>query len=616
MLTQMSVRLRQRARAFLPCRLFHANSGLRSEIVVAVVLLALVVISWLPRRSGPLDLRWDGGVYYVLGTALAQGRGYRLLNEPGEIKATQYPPLLPAMVAAHQKLLGTRDPTIVGRWLRWSFFCLFALYVLSSYAVVRAYLSVLSAFLATLICILHVFTNFLSDLCFAELPFALATNLFVICHRKSTGPHTLPPWSWSLLAALCAAAAYLFRTAGIALLAAWTAESLINKRFAQAAARLSLSLIPIVAWHTYIVSVEADPAYVSPHYAYQRADYMFYNVSYAHNISLRNPFQPEAGPARLRDHAGRFFHNVVRVPIWLGEAVSASRASWFGNVMLPLQSVPLLRDIIPKYGVYVGMALLGVLGCLVLGGVVLQLSRGQLLVPILVTLYLLTLCLIPPWRQWMRYLAPMTPLLALSLLLCISKLRKCAQNTRHDSRGRLAVSFLGGLVVFVLALQSLSLFQLYAGYHGNVTYADRNGQRVAYRLFYYDAAYEALDAGLDWLRQRARPDDIVAATMPHWVYLRTGLKAVMPPMEADLEKAHDLLDSVPVRYVLIDGSEVKIAYQYARPVVQHAADRWKVVYFSQRGSFEIYERVDGPQAAVVPPVTVPRLTDGNTRPTP
>ena len=46
-------------------------------------------------------------MYYILGTSLAGGHGYRLLNEPGQIRAVQYPPLLPAIVAIHERLLGT-----------------------------------------------------------------------------------------------------------------------------------------------------------------------------------------------------------------------------------------------------------------------------------------------------------------------------------------------------------------------------------------------------------------------------------------------------------------------------------------------------------------------------
>jgi len=65
------------------------------------LLVALVLALWIPRLGGPIDLRYDAGVYYVLGTSLAEGRGYRLTNEPGDIQAVQYPPLLPAFVAAH-----------------------------------------------------------------------------------------------------------------------------------------------------------------------------------------------------------------------------------------------------------------------------------------------------------------------------------------------------------------------------------------------------------------------------------------------------------------------------------------------------------------------------------
>lgn len=80
-----------------------------------MVLGLLVLALWVPRIHGPIDLRWDGGVYYVLGTSLADGKGYRLLNEPGEIRANQYPPLIPLIIAAHQIVLGTSDPPLLCR---------------------------------------------------------------------------------------------------------------------------------------------------------------------------------------------------------------------------------------------------------------------------------------------------------------------------------------------------------------------------------------------------------------------------------------------------------------------------------------------------------------------
>src|SRR5215469_14807662 len=83
----------------------------------AALILAVFGL-WAFRLGGPIDLRWDAGVYYILGTSLYEGKGYRLLNEPGEVWAVQYPPLLPAVVAVHEAVLGTSDFLVVGPWLR------------------------------------------------------------------------------------------------------------------------------------------------------------------------------------------------------------------------------------------------------------------------------------------------------------------------------------------------------------------------------------------------------------------------------------------------------------------------------------------------------------------
>ena len=66
---------------------------IRHQNVICLTILILIPVGlWLPRLQGPLDLRTDGGVYYILGSSPAQGKGYRLLNEPGEIQAVKYPP--------------------------------------------------------------------------------------------------------------------------------------------------------------------------------------------------------------------------------------------------------------------------------------------------------------------------------------------------------------------------------------------------------------------------------------------------------------------------------------------------------------------------------------------
>src|SRR5262245_6119547 len=223
----------------------------KTETIHFTVLAVAVLICWIPRLRGPIDLRWDGAVYYVLGTSLAEGHGYRLLNEPGNIEANQYPPMLPAIIAAHQLVLGTNDPVIVGRWLRITYFLFFNLYVFTIYLIGIRYLPSNYALLTAVIFVFGLFTYFMSDFSFPEIPFALATTLFVLFSRSS-GKRTD-----AVFAGLFAVVGYALRTAGIALLAAWVAESVIKKDLRRAMFRSALSGIAVVGWLLYISAVES-----------------------------------------------------------------------------------------------------------------------------------------------------------------------------------------------------------------------------------------------------------------------------------------------------------------------------------------------------------------------
>ena len=113
-------------------------------------------------------------------------------------------------------------------------------------------------------------------------------------------------------------------------------------------------------------------------------------------------------------------------------------------------------------------------------------------------------------------------------------------------------------------------------------------------LFYFDQAYRELDHALEWLALHARPDDVTAVSMPPWAHLITRTKTVMPPFEPDPDKAQALLDSVPVRYVVLDSTSVDVSQVMRRftwPVVRSAPARWAPVYIGASGLATVYERV-------------------------
>ena len=95
----------------------------RRDAFALCTVLIVLSLTWMPRLRGPIDLRGDAALYYGLGTSLAAGHGYRMMNEPGHIEATVWPPLVPAFVAAHQRILhttvrGSPDITVRRRGVR------------------------------------------------------------------------------------------------------------------------------------------------------------------------------------------------------------------------------------------------------------------------------------------------------------------------------------------------------------------------------------------------------------------------------------------------------------------------------------------------------------------
>jgi hypothetical protein len=548
----------------------------------AALLLGLSLALWLPRLRGPIDLRYDGGFYYILGTSLAQGRGYRLLNEPGDAQAVQYPPGLPALVAAHQWASGTADPAVVGPWLRRSYCLVFVLYVLAVYALARQYLGAAPACLVAAITALYFHTYFLSDLLFAEIPFALATVLFAVCGRRSERPASFAR------TALLGVTAYLLRTAALALLAAWVAEGLCRKRWKQAALRAAVALLPLAAWQAYISHVTSGPEYRHPAYPYQRAPYLHYNVSYAESGRLVDARAPERGRTSLGDMAGRFVNNLAAMPPTLGEGVTAGKGFW--QLLMGGAQERLGVALVPPWVVAIPLT---ALGCLTLAGLCAFLARREYFIPLYVSAYIGLICLTPWSGEFLRYLAPLTPFLALALVRLLVALRDYGL-LRGAGKWRPAGSAALVLVAaVVLGTELLGAIHVYKSRQAKwrVDTALWGGEGEG--LFYYDRAWADYDAALAWLKGQARPGDVVATSAPERVYLYTGLKAVMPPMEPDPAADQRLLDAVPVTYVIVDELDfVDVTRRYVGPTIRRHPGLWHLDYQVPGSNTRVYRRVE------------------------
>ena len=479
-----------------------------------MILLVWLAV-WSPRLRGPINFRWDASTYYVLGTALAEGRGYRLLNEPGEIHAIQYPPLLPMVVAAHQLILGTNDYYKVGSALRLTYLVLSGLFLLMTYWFARKLLAPPYALFVTLVSTLC-FSTLLgtSEVLYAEMPFAVAAMAFLLCQQRSDRP------LFATASGVLAAVAYLLRTAGLALLVAWVTDSLIRRRFRQAAVRAVLALLPVLVWQGYVWQITRNDEYQHPSTSYQRASYYYPNVTYAENSRLVDPFRPELGRIKTQDLLGRVVRNIAAVPLGLAES------SVILKLLVPKVCTQIHKTFhVPVSGIsgkaisgilYTGLFLIGILA---LAGAFLVMRGPHRFLAIYFGITIATVVIAPWQNQFWRYLAPMAPVTLVFVMLALLAIRDWSERRRING-ARVA-----GKLIMCVPMAAILLVQVAVAVHllrsmGPVSYYDTAGRERVFKLIDYPSEWHALDPAFEWIRQNAAPNAVIATTVPHLAYLR------------------------------------------------------------------------------------------------
>ena len=274
--------------------------------------------------------------------------------------------------------------------------------------------------------------------------------------------------------------------------------------------------------------------------------------------------------------------------ITLGEAVSESRGYWKGRFKFRGQRFPILKRI-PQRSFYIPMVLLG---GLVLGGMIVFVRQGEIFTPVYILISVLLLCATPWPEQFRRYLTPVIPFLLVSLFTCLLAFGTWLRMLQPKLFRKCTPISMIAVLALIYAAELDSLYSMYHYHLDRVKSETYDGKLVDYRLFYYSPSAESLDYGLDWLKKRANPSDVLATSMPHWAFLRTGLKAVRPPLESNPDRAQAFLDSVPVAYIVLNfKGEMQFVNYPIIPLVQHNSKVWKFVYTDEKGLVHIYERV-------------------------
>ena len=539
-----------------------------------MLIMCLAIALWLPRLTGSIDLRTDAAAYYVLGTSLAEGHGYRAVNEPGSPEAVQYPPLLPVFVALHQWAIGTDKIAVVGPWLRISYAALFLAYAAAVIALSRRFLRPGLAVVASVLALLQVMTIFLSDLLFAEIPFALISVLFLI---RTTAPQpSLRPWVREAILFVLATAGFLLRTTGIALLAAWVLEGLISRHYRLTLMRAVLALVPIFAWQSYVAGVTSSNEYRHPAYAYQRAPYEHCNVPYINTLFYKDSLRPDLGRIGLGGFVARFGKNALAIVPSVGEMVTTNKTYW-ERLIAKTQKQFVRRLVIPQKGLelplLIGLAVFVGIGF----GVVV--CRGAWSIVFLTLISVVLICVTPWPEQFTRYLMPLTPMLTICAVLgglaIYARLRQVT-----SERTTLAVkSALLAMLLMSFGAQTFAAKQIFQRRRSEAgVMIDLAGRRSKTRLFHHDRSWQKWEEAVAWIARHARRDAVIATSSPQLCYLRSGQLSVLPPREPEPVRARRLLEGVPVEYVIIDELRfVDISQRYTLPAVRSDPVRWRLV---------------------------------------
>jgi 4-amino-4-deoxy-L-arabinose transferase-like glycosyltransferase len=498
-------------------------------IIAAAALLALAQV------NQHLILASDNASYIVLGQALAQGRGYVMVNEPLAPAMNLYPPGYPLVLAAILRLSGALAAplqAVVAMKLATVFFYLASLPVL--FALVRRRSGDLLAALTTLLFAVNPPVLLLATEILSEMPFVFCALLGLLALDTATDTSAGLPhrrlFLLTMLGALALVAAYYMRTAALAMLAAAPIYLLLKRRLA-AGVGLAILLAALAA--PWFLRSSAPPNPETP----------FFARSYLHQVLALAPYSDQT--ATPLDLAGRVVSNSLTYAVQILPEAMFPHLARLG----PLASI-----------VSVAIALLLLLGF------VIELRRGLRITELAVAAYWLSLSLFV-WVLGSRYVIIVLPFAFLYMLVALQWLAQFFRRTRTNAEGApispdaaffrvqslpRPIGHRRSIVILSVAVVLVASALLV-----DVRRAERNLRQTRYQtieqVYGDNLEWTRYLQGAAWLSQHTPAGSVLMARKPDVLYLLTGHPTVEYPYTQDGAILMSTLHANHVSYILEDG---------------------------------------------------------------
>ncbi len=258
---------------------------LRKLALLGLLLAALApsaYLAWTLRTMPHLGFYHDDSIYWVSARSLATGDGYRIQSLPGQPYQTKYPPLYPALLAVIWKL-NPQFPTNLSlatllAWLLLPLFLTAFWFLLREYRF-RARERCILTLIAGLSPVVVVFSfSLMPELLFTAL--LSAAIIFAMKAEKASASN----W-FALLAAICAALAYLAKSIAAPLIITVPLCFVLRRQFRKAAIFFAAMLPAVAGWQWWVARHLTSARDLVSLYYTNYTGYQLYNVP-LHDLPL------------------------------------------------------------------------------------------------------------------------------------------------------------------------------------------------------------------------------------------------------------------------------------------------------------------------------------------
>ena len=532
----------------------------------------MVVALWLLQWTPYLNVANDSGRYMVLGKSLARTGDLRLLNDVRQPLDTLYPPGFPAIIAFWMRITG-RDAIGVILPVKLTLLALLLSTLPMLYALLNRarlpnrYVAAGLLIAATCPALISYANEVMSEM---PLLFLCLASVVAVEGTGNRGqgteekkrreektedeePSTLNPQpstrnSCSLFpvpcSLACAAAAFLMRTSGIALLLAQTVWFWKRFGWKWGVAALLVMLVVVGCWlkrNSHITKAHPEIRY----------------SSYVDQFTLRNPMQADAGriPLNARGLLSRmkfglptYIGLIPRTPLYM---MAPPRTGWlalFYTIAVPLTLL-----------MFVGIREAWKRG--------LKLSVGfALLFWFVAAMW--------PWQN-ARFLVPLIPFMILFLMLGVYVTSEWLRK-RFNTRTVYAAQFIGAAALLVY----------FANVHLRVIRQEHRPTLPGY-AFGRNRDEAGFYAACAWLRQNSDPREIVMGKPQYLLHLYAGnLTAQLEPTTSARAQEKAYIAPQHVRYLLQDSWQwgVPPSRKIFDNYLREYGDRWQPVWTDPNGS--------------------------------